>query len=87
MDDKLVTIAQYTNAAEAGLARQVLADFGIESVLTGENFSVMYPVPSPANVGLQILQSQAQKAQEILESNTESADVGSGGGPDDPEEQ
>jgi hypothetical protein len=87
MDDKLITIAQYTNPAEASLAKQILADFGIESVLTGENFSVMYPVPSLVNVELQVFGSHAEKAREILESKKESADAGSGGGPDDPEEQ
>ncbi|UCF43364.1 MAG: DUF2007 domain-containing protein [Planctomycetota bacterium] len=75
MDDKLVTMAQYTNPAEASLAKQILADFGIESVLTGENFSVIYPVPSLANVELQVLQCEAKRAREILESNKKSANA------------
>jgi hypothetical protein len=87
MDDKLVTVAQYTNSAEASLARQMLADFGIESVLSGENFSVMYPVPSLVNVELQVLGSHVERAQEILESNKESTDAGAGAASDDPEEQ
>jgi hypothetical protein len=87
MDDKLVTVAQYTNSAEASLAKQVLADFGIESVLTGENFSVIYPVPSPANVELQVLDSQAQKAQEVLQANKKSAHFQLGSGQNEQKEQ
>ncbi len=87
MDDKLITIAQYTNPAEASLAKQILAGFGIESVLTGENFSVIYPVPSLANVELQVFGSHAEKAQEILESNKKSTDVRHGAEKDDPQEQ
>lgn len=87
MDDKLITIAQYTNPAEASLAKQILADFGIESVLTGENFSVMYPVPSLVNVELQVFGSHADKARQILKSNKDSTDVRSDAASDDPEEQ
>jgi hypothetical protein len=87
MDDKLVTVAQYTNPAEASLAKQVLADFVIESVLTGENFSVMYPVPSLAKVELQVLDTQAQKAQEVLQADKESAHFQPGSGPDEQKEQ
>ena len=68
MADKLVTIAKFANSSEASLAKQILDDFGIKSVITGEHFSVVYPVPSPANVELQVFESQAQKALEILES-------------------
>ncbi len=87
MVDKLVTIAQYTNSAEASMAKQVLADFGIESVLTGENFSVMYPVPSLAKVELQVLDTQAQKAQEVLQADKESVRFPPGSAPDEKKEQ
>ncbi len=87
VDDKLVTVAQYTNSAEASLAKQVLADFGIESVLTGENFSVMYPVPSLAKVELQVLDTQARKARSVLQANKESTHLQPGSGPDEQKEQ
>jgi hypothetical protein len=68
--DKLVTIAQFTNYIEADLAKQLLDDFGIKSVVTGQNAANVYSgLPALANVELQTLESQAQQALEILESD------------------
>ena len=72
MADKLVTIAQYTDYSEADLARQLLDDFGIKSVVIGEKFGLPYPIPSEAK--LQVFESQAKRAQEILESNESQED-------------
>ncbi len=69
MADKLVTIAQFTNSAQASLAKQLLADFGIESVLTGRNAANIYTIPALATTSLQTFESQSKRAQEILESN------------------
>jgi len=65
--DKLVTIAQFTNYTEAEMAKQLLDDFGIKSVVIGEKFGLPYPIPSQAK--LQVFESQAKRAQEILESH------------------
>ncbi len=67
MADKLVTIAKFTDYSEADLARQLLNDFGIKSVVMGEKFSVL-PFPVPSLAKLQVFESQAKQAQEILES-------------------
>ena len=67
MADKLVTIAQFTNYTEAEMAKQLLDDFGIKSVVIGEKFGLPYPIPSQAK--LQVFESQAKRAQEILESH------------------
>ncbi len=69
MADKLVTIAQYTDSAQASLAKQLLADFGIKSVLAGQNAANIYTIPALATISLQVLESQAQRTREILESN------------------
>ncbi len=66
MADKLVTIATFPDYIEADLAKQLLDDFGIKSVVIGEKFGLPYPVPSEAK--LQVFESQAKQAQEILES-------------------
>jgi hypothetical protein len=87
VDYKLVTIAQYANSAEASLAKQVLADFGIAAVLTGENFSVMYPVPSLAKLELQVLETQARKAREVLQANKEARHFRPARGPHGQKEQ
>jgi len=65
--DKLVTIAQFTNYTEADFAKQLLDDFGIKSVVIGEKFGLPYPIPSQAK--LQVFESQAKRAQEILQSH------------------
>ena len=71
MVDKLVTVAQYSNYIEAEMAKQLLADHGIEAVATGENASNIYSIPAVEGPELQVLESDAQKAREILESSGE----------------
>lgn len=71
MADKLVTIAQFANYIEAEMAKQLLADYGIEAVVTGENASNIYSgVPALGGYcKLDTFESQAVQAREILESN------------------
>lgn len=69
MADKLVTIATFENYIEADLAKQVLEDFGIKLVVTGENAANVFSFPAIATITMQTFESQAQKAREILESN------------------
>jgi len=69
MAEKLVTIAEFTNYIEADLAKQLLDDFGIKSALTGRNAANIYSIPAIAAVSLQVFESQAQQAMEILESD------------------
>ena len=66
VSDKLVTIAKFNDSYQANLAKQTLADFGIEAFLTGENVANLYIVPLQP-VELQVRESQKQQAQEILE--------------------
>jgi hypothetical protein len=65
--DKLVAIKQFANYIEAELARQQLADFGIEAVVTGANAANIYSIPAVGRPSLHVRQSQAAKALEILE--------------------
>jgi hypothetical protein len=83
MADKLVTIAQFTNYIEAEMAKQLLADYGIEAVATGENASNIYSIPAIEGPELQVLESCEQQAREILESHKKSVDAE----PDDAQEQ
>jgi hypothetical protein len=70
MAGKLVTVAQFVDSAQADLAKQLLADFGIESVLAGQNAaSIFSGVPAVANIKLQVIERRAEEAVEILESN------------------
>ena len=74
MTDKLVTITQFSDYIEANLAKQLLADFGIESVLAGCHAANIYTVPAIATTQLQVLETQAQQALEILESQKSGED-------------
>jgi len=82
MADKLVTVAQFTNYIEAELAKQLLEDYGIKVIMTGQYASIVYPIPA-VGPQLQVLQSQAEQAREILESHRKSVDAA----PDDTQEQ
>ncbi len=68
MADKLVTIAKFSDYIEANLAKQLLDDFGIKSVVTGENAANLYPISAVATVDLQVFEENVEQAREILES-------------------
>jgi 2-methylisocitrate lyase-like PEP mutase family enzyme len=69
MEEKLVTIATFTDYIEAELAKQTLEDFGIKSILTGQNVACVYGgVLGLIDLELQTFENQAQRAREILES-------------------
>ena len=74
MPDELITIAQFTDSCEANLAKQLLADFGVEAVVLGENFANLYPALPLQLVKLQVRESESQQAQEILESHSKQED-------------
>lgn len=69
MADKLITIAKFDNSIEADLAKQQLDDFGIKSVLAGANAANVYSgIAALATIDLQVFESQAEEALEILQS-------------------
>ena len=68
MEDKLVTVAQFGNYVDAELAKQKLADYGIESAIMGENAGIAYTgAPAAQDIELQTLESKAKEAVDILE--------------------
>ena len=71
MDDKLVTIGKFPSYIDAELAKQKLEDNGIESIVTGQNVANIYSVPAFGQASLQVFESQAKRAQEILELHEE----------------
>ena len=71
MADKLVIVAQFTNYIEAEMAKQQLADYRIEAVVTGDNAANIYLIPAVEGPELQVLEKNAQQAREILESHKE----------------
>jgi hypothetical protein len=81
MADKLITIARFTDYIKAEMAKQLLDDFEIKSVVIGEKFGLPYPIPSLTR--LQVVESQAKRALEILQSESKPVDAP----PDDEQEQ
>jgi hypothetical protein len=71
MGDKLVTIARFADYIEANLAKQLLADSGINSIVAGENAANVYAGLVVASVDLQVFESQAEEALKILETSQE----------------
>jgi hypothetical protein len=73
MPDKFVTIAEYMDSIRAELAKQLLEDFKILAIVVGEN-------AGDARVGvfetikLQVPQSKADEARQILEEQENSCD-------------
>jgi hypothetical protein len=77
-NDKLVTVARFTNYLEAELARQLLDSQGITAFVMGENVGNMYGgVPAAIDIQLQTPESQAGEAKEILEASRQQKDEGS----------
>jgi hypothetical protein len=71
MADKLVTIAEYENSMPAEMAKQVLEDFGIPALIVGGNFADLNMMPTMSLVKLQVPESKADEAKQILEEQQE----------------
>lgn len=70
MFEKLVIIARFTDNIEAELAKQLLEDFGIKAIVTGQNVGNVYSgVAGLIDIELQTFEGQAEQARDILESN------------------
>jgi hypothetical protein len=68
MSDKLVTIAEYMDSMSAEMALQVLADYGIKGILSGRyRTDALAGVPAFSTVKLQVMESQADQARQLLE--------------------
>jgi len=72
MDEKLITIAEFEDYIKADMARQVLEDFDIKAIVTGDNASNIYgSISAVERPSLQVLESQAEKARRILDEQKE----------------
>ncbi len=71
MTEKLVTIARFSDSIEADLAKQRLADFGIEAILAGEHASNVYAGLPALTMELKVVESQADRARQILNTKEE----------------
>jgi Putative prokaryotic signal transducing protein len=67
MADKFITIAEYMDSIQAEMARQTLEDFDIKAVVIGENALNTCLAPTVMTAKLQVLESNADEAKQILE--------------------
>ena len=92
MADKLVTVAEYMDSMQAEMARQVLADFDIKAVVIDQNSVNICLAPTVMTAKLQVFESNADEAKQILEEQEqnyvpgESAEFDELGGYEEPEE-
>jgi len=92
MADKLVTIAEYMDSMQAEMARQVLEDFDIKAVVIDQNSVNICLAPTVMTAKLQVLESNADEAKQILEEQEQSYEPGDSaefdelGGYEEPEE-
>lgn len=75
MADKLVIVAQFSNYIEAELAKQLLADYQVKAVVTGQHASSLYSIPAMGRSDLMVLESQAEEARQILELQKRASDA------------
>jgi len=94
MNEKLVTVAQFTDYAEADLARQWLEEQGLNVFVMGQNVGVVWGGLPADKIELQTPEGQAEEAREILAAHEpprrevgEDEDLGDEPEPDFDEEQ
>ena len=64
-----VTVATFANSFNAQMAKITLAEYGIKSVVTGENLLTAFPPFGWLELDLQVLNKDAGRAQELLTGN------------------
>jgi hypothetical protein len=65
-DEKLVPIAEFDGEFDAELAKNALADAGIESVIYGEDLMPVLPNIEAFRVELRVFEADAERAKQIL---------------------
>ncbi len=72
MADDLVSIGQFDSYVEAEIAKQRLDDAGIRAVITGDDSSnILGGIDALAHVDVEVMEHDAKRALEILQSKTE----------------
>ncbi|MDE2755718.1 MAG: DUF2007 domain-containing protein [Acidobacteriota bacterium] len=73
----LITIASFDHTLDANLAKTRLEAEGIDCILTDEHITSMnwFWVPAIGGVRLQVRESDAERAVEILEGESDDEDV------------
>ena len=75
MEDKFVTVAEFMNSIQAEMTKQVLEDCGIKVILLGQNVGDGR-IGVFETVKLQVQQSQADEARQVIEDLEEGQEQG-----------
>ena len=73
-DEKLVAIQEFESGFDAELAKQVLEEAGIESVVFGGDLMTALPNIESIKVELRVFECDVEKAKQILAEKTEMGD-------------
>jgi len=68
--NEFVTIAYFSNSAEAGMVCELLVNNGINAGLTGANFGGLEPLPLPggySEIRLIVPATESERAKELYE--------------------
>ena len=65
-DEKLVAIQEFESEFDAELAKQVLENAGIKSVVFGEDLVTMLPHINAIRVELRVFERDVERAKQIL---------------------
>ncbi|MEO6260834.1 MAG: DUF2007 domain-containing protein, partial [Thermoanaerobaculia bacterium] len=66
MSERLITLTSFATAQEAELARGVLEAAGIDAAIAEETMTSIAPYMTRPGARLQVLESQAETARQIL---------------------
>jgi hypothetical protein len=68
--EQQVTIAYFSNSAEAGMACELLVNNGVNAILTGMHFGALDPLPLPggfSEIRLIVPAEEAERAKELYD--------------------
>jgi hypothetical protein len=71
----LVPLAHFANSAQAEMARELLANNGVDAILQGANFGGLEPLPLPggfSEIQLLVPEDEFERAQQLYEAFFES---------------
>jgi hypothetical protein len=74
MEDKLVTVADFTDHIAANAAKLQLEAEGIEAVVVGENLMGAYPTYGTMQIEVQVMEKDAAKARAVLGAGDEQSE-------------
>jgi hypothetical protein len=67
MDDKLVTLGEYSTIYDAEFTRDVLQENGVKAMVVGDSLKDIMPVDGMVNVQIKVFAGDLTKAASIIQ--------------------